>query len=279
MEATYSDFRQRQIDLGPYQLHTIDEGEGPPVVFIHGSPLSSYAFRHQIAALAPRFRVIAPDQLGFGQSSKPVEGAAFTEQADALRRLLDHLALDSFRLVVHNWGGPSGLAAASDRFAQIDQLVLINTTIRPDFAPPVYWRQFTSVTGDLLVVKLNIFRRGLPTMMKAARQPHLRRYYHELLDPIGTRRTMLRLERLEGYAPLMGNVQQALSSASFPALIVWGTPDPYFSKRELMYLHSTFPDAGITEIPGGGHFSMEDAPQALTDALLGFLSHSPSRPK
>lgn len=272
MEAAYSDFAQRRVDLGPYQLHIVDEGEGAPVVLVHGSPLSSYAFRHQIAALASQFRVIAPDLPGFGQSSKPVEGAAFTEQADALRRLLDHLALDSFRLIVHDWGGPSGMAAASDRLAQIKQLVLINTTIRPDFAPPLYWRQFTSVTGNLLIVRLNVFGRGLPTMMKAARQPGVGRYYRELLDPIETRRTILRLERLEGYAPLMRNVQQALTGASFPVLIVWGTPDPYFSKRELAYLRSIFPDADLAEIPGGGHFIMEDAPQALTDALLGFLS-------
>jgi haloalkane dehalogenase len=270
MPPAYSDFAHRQVDTGPYRMHYVDEGDGPPVILVHGSPLSSYSFRHQIAALASRFRVIAPDQPGFGHSSKPAEGVAFKEQADALRRLLDHLALDSFRLVGHDWGGPYGLAAVSDRLSQVRQLALVNTTLRPDFAPPFYWRQFTSITGELLLVKLNVFSRGLPSLMQAARQPDLRQHYREALEPIGTRRTMLRLERLEGYASLMAEVKQALGTAHFPVLIVWGTPDPYFSHRELAYLRSTFPDAAVVKIPGG-HFSMEDAPQALTDALLGFL--------
>ena len=272
MPAAYSNFAQYRVDIGPYQMHYVDEGDGPPVVIVHGSPLSSFSFRHQIEALASQFRVIVPDQLGYGQSSKPVEGVAFKEQANALRRLLDQLDLDSFRLVVHDWGGPSGMAAVSDRIAQVKQLVLVNTTIRPDFVPPFYWRQFTSVTGELLLVKLNIFSRGLPAMMRAARQPDLREYYRAALDPVGTRWTMLRLERLEGYAPLMEEVHRALELINFPVLIVWGTPDQYFSKRELTYLRSIFPNADLSTIPGGGHFAMEDSPQAFTDALAGFLS-------
>ena len=247
------------------------EGSGPPVVLVHGSPLSSFSFRHQIAGLAPHFRVIVPDMLGYGQSGKPEDGVAFAQQAEALRGLLDQLKLDSFRLLVHDWGGPSGMAAVRDRLDQIEQLVLLNTTLRPDFSPPWYWRQFTSITGDLLLVKLNVFSRGLGSMMQAARQPDIRDHYTQALDPLGTRRTMLRLERLEGYAPLMAEVESALKAVDVPALIVWGTPDQYFSKRELVYLQSVFPDADVREIPGGGHFSMEDAPQALTDALLAFF--------
>lgn len=267
-----TDFRQFCVQAGEYRIHYVDEGDGPPVVLVHGSPLSSHSFRHQIAALAPRFRVIVPDQLGFGQSTIPEKGAAFIEQAMALRHFLDHLALDSFRLVLHDWGGPSGMAAVSDRLSQLRQLVLLNTTVRPDFAPPFYWRQFTSITGELLLVKLNVFRRGLPALMQAARRRDVRQYYHELLDPIGTRWTMLRLERLEGYAPLMEEVQQTLRDIDLPVLLIWGTPDPYFSERELAYLQSIFPQVSVARLPGGGHFSMEDAPHALSDALLDFLS-------
>lgn len=259
------------MDVGPYQMVYVDEGDGPPVVIVHGSPLSSFSFRHQINALASQFRVIVPDQLGYGQSSKPEGGVAFKEQADALRLFLDQLALDSFRLVAHNWGGPSGMAAVCDRFDQIEQLVLVNTTIRPDFTPPLYWRQFTSVTGELLLVKMNVFSRGLPFLMRAARQSDVGQHYREMLDPIGTRRTMLRLERLEGYASLMNDVQQALTKSDFPVLIIWGDPDPYFDKRELVWLLSKFPDASLVEIKGGGHFAMEDAPEAFTDALQNFF--------
>jgi haloalkane dehalogenase len=269
--AVYSEFNHRLIEIGATTLHLVDEGSGPPVVLVHGSPLSSFSFRHQIAGLSSRFRVIVPDMLGYGLSSKPEDGVAFREQSHMLRRLLDKLELESFRLLVHNWGGPSGMAAVRDRLDQIEQLVLLNTTLRPDFSPPWYWRQFTSITGDLLLVKLNVFSRGLGTMMQAARQPDIRGYYTQALDPLGTRRTMLRLERLEGYQPLMEEVDAALQAVDIQARIVWGTPDAYFSQHEVDYLQSTFPDADLVEIDGGGHFAMEDAPDALTEALLAFF--------
>ena len=272
--GAYGDFNQHHVEVGPHTLHIVDEGSGPPVVQVHGSPLSSFSFRHQIAGLAPHFRVIVPDMLGYGQSSKPEDGVTFVEQAEALRGLLDNLALDSFRLLVHDWGGPTGMAAVCDRLDHIAQLVLLNTTLRPDFAPPWYWRQFTSITGDLLLVKLNVFSRGLGSMMQAARQPDIGNYYREALDPMGTRRTMLRLERLEGYQPLMEDVEHALKGVDIPSLIVWGTPDQYFSQREMKYLQMVFPDADVVEVPDGGHFVMEDKPQALTNALLTFFDSS-----
>jgi haloalkane dehalogenase len=265
-------FAHHEVRVGSQRIAYVDEGDGPPVVMVHGSPISSTSFREQIAALSPQFRVIAPDQPGFGRSFIPSQGVDFTDQAAALRGLFDHLALDSFRLVVHDWGGPTGMAAVSDRLHHLKQVVFVNTTIRPDFAAPLWSKPLTSVTGELLVVKLNLVSRTLSSMMRSARQPEKRAHYRALLDPLGTRRTMLRLERLEGYAPLMEDVRQALRGTSIPARIIWGTPDTYFSDREIEYLQTGFPGAAVVKIPGGGHFCMEDAPRALGDALIEYLS-------
>jgi haloalkane dehalogenase len=269
--ALYDSFNQRQLAVGPHTIHFVDEGNGPLLVLVHGSPLSSFSFRHQIEALAHRFRVIVPDMLGYGQSSKPENGVAFKEQTQALRGLLDRLTPRSFQMLVHDWGGPSGLAAVRDQLGRIERLVLLNTTLRPEFSPPWYWRQFTAITGELLLVTLNVFSRGLGIMMEAARQPAIRDHYRAALNPVGTRRTMLRLERLEGYALLMEEVEQTLKQVTLPARILWGTPDPYFGQQEQAYLQTVFPDADVVDIPGGGHFAMEDKPQALTDALLDFF--------
>jgi pimeloyl-ACP methyl ester carboxylesterase len=148
----YEAFAQFDATLHGYRMHYVDVGEGPPVVLVHGSPLSSYAFRHQIAALSPRFRVIAPDLLGFGRSEAPKGGASFLQQSQVLRALFDHLDLDSFRLLVHDWGGPIGVSAVADRLERVRQLVLLNTTLRKSFRPPWYWKPFTAAgTGDLLL--------------------------------------------------------------------------------------------------------------------------------
>jgi haloalkane dehalogenase len=243
------------------------------VVLVHGSPISSYAFREQIAALSSRFRVIAPDLLGFGSSQGPEEGASFQQQADMLCALLDHLSLGAFRLVVHDWGGPIGVGCAARRPEQIQQLVLINTTLLADFEPPFYWRPFTvRGVGELLLVRMNVFSRGLPTLMRSAREREVRQAYARPLKEVGLRRSILALERLEGYRELMSQVEEVLPRlAQVPTLIIWGQPDVYFRSNELQRLEKVFPGATVHKIAGGGHFPQEDAPEAVTAALLDFL--------
>jgi haloalkane dehalogenase len=271
--TTYETLPQLDVEVGGFTVHVVDAGAGFPVVLVHGSPTSSFLFRHQIAVLSHRFRVIAPDLLGFGRSDAPRGGAAFREQARVLRGLLDHLGLERYALVGHDWGGPVGMACAIQRPEQVRQLVLVNTSLRANFTPPWYWRAFTApLLGDLLLVKLNVFGRGLPRMMRAARDKSVHARYLRPTWRVDTRRTMLALERLTGYHGLMREVEDALPKMRIPTLILWGLPDVYFRPPEMQRLHVLLPHAQVHPISDGGHFPQEDAPQAVTEALLRFLS-------
>jgi pimeloyl-ACP methyl ester carboxylesterase len=165
------------------------------------------------------------------------------------------------------------MGALVDQLDRVKQLVLVNTTLRSDFRPPFYWKLFTaSRLGDLLLARLNVFGWGLPLMMRAARSAEIRTHYMRHLTVKATRKTVLSLERLEGFAPLMKEVEAALSSGNIATLILWGYPDAYFSKNELKWLKRTLPHAEVHEIPGGGHFPMEDSPESVIDELLRFFS-------
>jgi haloalkane dehalogenase len=243
--GAYETFEQHDVQIGSWRVHYVDTGTGPPVVMVHGSPVSSFAFRQQ----------------------------TFQQQADMLCMLLDHLSLGPYRLIGHDWGGPIGLGCAAKRPERVDQLVLINTTILADFKPPRYWKPFTvRGVGELLLVRINVFSRGLPFLMRSARSPEVRQIYSQPLKTRGLRRTVLALERLEGYDDLMKQVEAALPRLSqIPTLIIWGQPDVYFRPHELQRLKDVFPAAVVREIPDGGHFPQEDAPEAVTAALLDFL--------
>ena len=268
----YEVFAQFDATLHGHRIHYVDVGEGPSVVLVHGSPLSSYAFRHQIAALSPRFRVIAPDLLGFGRSEAPKGGASFLQQSQVLRALFDQLDLDSFRLLVHDWGGPIGVGAVADRLERVRQLVLLNTTLRKSFRPPWYWKLFTADRiGDLLLVRLKLFSRGLPLLLQAAKSRPVRETYAQAMEAEDTRRTILALERQEGFETLVERVERAMQGINVPMLILWGHPDPYFRRSELEQLKIMFPHATVREIAHGGHFSQEDAPETVTHELLAFL--------
>ena len=268
----YDGLPQRDVEIQGFNVHLVEAGAGFPVVLVHGSPTSSILFRHQIAALSNHFRVIAPDLLGFGQSAAPAGGTAFREQAGVLRALLDHLGLERYALLGHDWGGPIAMASAIQRPEQVSRLVLVNTSLRPDFRPPWYWKPFVApLLGELLLVHLNLFGLGLPLMMRAARDKSLHRRHVAPLRRADTRRTVLSLERLTGYAELMREVVDALPRMQVPTLILWGEPDGYFRSPEMQRLHALIPHAELRAIPEGGHFPQEDATEVVSDALLDFL--------
>jgi haloalkane dehalogenase len=271
--ADYDRLPSRRVPVAGGELFTIDVGEGPTVVLVHGSPVSSLEFRGVIARLRSRFRVVAPDMLSFGHSTGPRGGAGFAEQARALRGLLDALELERFDFVGHDWGGPSGLAAVAERPEQVDRLVLTNTSILADFRPPLFWRPVVAPgIGELALVHANLMGRMLPLTLRAAgRDRELRHRYLSLLATPETRRTMLRLERLDGYEVVCRRIWRALPRMPGSRLLLWGSGDPYF-RREYRRLEAAIPGLRRIMVPGGGHFAAEDAPEAMSLHVERFLT-------
>jgi haloacetate dehalogenase len=84
--------------------HYLDSGNGPVVVLLHGFPETSFAWRFQIPALAEKFRVIAPDLRGYGETDKPASGYDKRNMAQDLIALLDELGIEKIALVGHDRG-------------------------------------------------------------------------------------------------------------------------------------------------------------------------------
>src|SRR5579883_819219 len=100
---------------GGIKMHYVDEGEGAPVVFVHGNPWWSFGFRDLMAEAKKTRRVVAFDHVGMGLSAKPgADQYSFTLQSrlEDMERLLDFLKLERITLVVHDWGGMIGCAWA-----------------------------------------------------------------------------------------------------------------------------------------------------------------------
>lgn len=121
-------FASRWMEVGDGRMHYLDEGAGRPVVFVHGAPAWSFLWRGAIRALRDRHRCIVPDLLGYGLSEQP-HGFSYhpREQARCLAALLAHLDVRDATLVVHDWGGPIGLAWALEQPGRVRDVVLFNT--------------------------------------------------------------------------------------------------------------------------------------------------------
>ncbi|HEU4563243.1 MAG TPA: alpha/beta fold hydrolase [Gemmatimonadaceae bacterium] len=269
-------FASHWFDSADGRMHYVDEGAGTPVVFVHGTPTWSFLWRHLIARLAPRHRVIAVDHLGFGLSEKPP--AAPYEPADHARRLvalLDSLDLSGATLVVHDFGGPIGLAAAlgrSDRFARI---ALFNSWLWPLGDDPAIARGARlagSRLGRLLYRHLNFPVKVLmPKVMgnRSALTPEVHRHY---AAPLATPD-----ERMGAWAfarSLLGAgswfeelwAQRARLRLK-PVLLLWGMKDPTFGPDYLARWRRELPEAEVHTFPSSGHFVPEEAP-AEAGAIL-----------
>jgi haloalkane dehalogenase len=120
----------RQLD--GLRLAHIDEGDGPPVVFLHGEPTWSFLWRKVIGPVRDAgYRCIAPDLPGFGRSDKPVEidWYSYDRHTAAMASLFEQLDLQDATIVVHDWGGPIGLRLAVDQPERISRIVVLDTGI------------------------------------------------------------------------------------------------------------------------------------------------------
>src|SRR6201996_5022309 len=112
------------------RLAYLDEGEGPPVVFLHGEPTWSFLWRKVIPPVRDAgYRAVAPDLLGFGRSDKPTDIGWYTydRHTAAVAALVEELDLHDATVVVHDWGGPIGLRVAVDQPDRIGRIVVLDT--------------------------------------------------------------------------------------------------------------------------------------------------------
>jgi pimeloyl-ACP methyl ester carboxylesterase len=107
-------------EVGDIRVHWVTAGAGEPVVLLHGWPQTWYEWRHLIPLLAGRYRVIAPDLRGWGETERPAGGYEVATAAADIARLLDHLGVGAAHVIGHDWGTPIGYylaATARDRVA------------------------------------------------------------------------------------------------------------------------------------------------------------------
>ena len=278
-------YEPRFVDAGEISLHYVDEGppDAPPLLFVHGNPTWSYLWRRPIAELSARgHRCVAFDHMGFGRSDKPPQLSAYSleRHIENAISLIDALNLSDVTLVAHDWGGPIGLGALLERRDRLRAVVLMNTWAweLPSFLPP-FLREFrTEGLGEILALGGNLFVESIPggmrrrdadpLMMEAYRAPFPD--YWSRAGTLAFQREIPLTER-DRSAPLMASIHERLPDLTVPVLLVWGMRDPVFQPVFLEQWRELFPEAATVELDDASHFLVEDSPDAVTEAIEGFL--------
>jgi haloalkane dehalogenase len=273
-------FRSRWYAAPAGRLHYVDEGQGRPVVFVHGTPTWSFEFRHLVRGLTATHRCLAPDHLGFGLSDKPRDWPyRVADHADNLRRLLDDLAVSDVTLVVHDFGGPIGLAWALDHPDRVRSLVLLNTFMwrldEPRFRRVS--RFVASPLGRFLYLRLNFSPRVILRQAMRDRRHFTAAIHRHYLRPFPTPADRMGAWTLGRELSDAGDWYDGLwrrrnRIAGRPALIVWGLEDVAFRRKELDRFRALFPAARTVELAGVGHFPHEERPDEVLGHLRAFLA-------
>jgi pimeloyl-ACP methyl ester carboxylesterase len=256
-----------------------DEGEGVPVLFLHGFPDSSSLWRHQIPALVGAgMRAIAPDLRGFGESDKPeaVEDYAIARSVADMVAVLDALGVERAHVVGHDWGAGLAWALAAYVRARVDRLVVMsvghpNTLRQPSIEQrEKAWYQllflFTGVAEALIQRDdWKLFRE----MLGDARDRD--RYIADLSRPGAL------TSGLNWYRANATPAQELERTRPFPAVHVptmglWSSGDNYLTEDGMLRSgeHVTG-DWRYERIEGAGHWLQLDAPERVNELLLDFL--------
>lgn len=279
------------------RYHYIDEGQGPPVVMVHGNPSWSIYYRNLVEALSPTHRCIVPDHIGCGFSDKPDDSAyAYTlsQRIEDLTSLLASLNLsEPITLVVHDWGGAIGMGYATRHPEKIARLVILNTaafhqhTAKPGAIPPALQLGRNTRLGAWLIHQHNAFSIAaswvgckIHPMSRALRQAYQLPYNtpdHRLATlrfvqdiPLSPNDPAFEtLSKIEDQLALFENT---------PMLICWGMKDFVFDKDFLSVWEARFPQADVYRFLEGGHYILEDASEEVIPLIESFLSGETMQP-
>jgi haloalkane dehalogenase len=271
------DFQPNYLDQDGLRMHYLDEGEGDPVLLLHGEPTWSFLYRKMIPPLARVARCIAPDYFGFGRSDKPTERAwySYERHVASIARLAEQLDLRRITLVVQDWGGPVGFRFAVENPERVTKIVVMNTGIGAR-APNDEWLRVQSfmrrvgteiVAGQL--IRLSLVQPTTDEIIAAYDAPF----------PVPESRIgivqfpeLVATSADHPSAPAMLVVRDRLREFDRPALVLFGDSDPIFSRRAAEVMAELLPNAELDPpVEGAGHFLQEDRGEHLGERIAAWL--------
>lgn len=272
-------FKSNWAELSDGRMHYVDEGSGPPAVFVHGTPTWSFEYRHVIRAASDSSRCIAADHLGFGLSDRPRQ-ASYTPEAHSarLREFVDGLGLDRFALVVHDYGGPIGLPLALE--GRVTRLVILNSWMWPFDDHKEMSKRARLVSGALgrwMYRKLNASLRLLMPSAYADRSRLTKSIHRQYLEPFRNPDDRVLVlwplaRALLASSAFYGKLCSQIDTLrAIPTSIIWGLKDSAFRPDQLERWRKELPDAAVLALENAGHWPHEEAPAEVAEVIAAFL--------
>ena len=271
-------FESHYLEVHGSQIHYIDEGEGDPIVFLHGNPTSSYLWRNIIPYLTPHTRCIAPDLIGMGRSDKPDLAYGYLDSYAYLEGFLKKMNLENVTLVIHDWGSGLGFNYAFNHQDQIKGIAFMEALYKPgdlSLMPKriqTFMKLIRSRFGNWMMAGvMNLFvKKMIPNgVVRELSKAELEAYAR----PFPTLKSRKPVRRWPQEIPFEGkpaaihrivtNYAEWLKSTNLPMVCFYADPGMMIQARDVEYIRTHFQNTRLVPIGKGLHFVQEDQPHNI----------------
>jgi haloalkane dehalogenase len=276
-------FASHWLKIDGHQYHYLDEGQGEPLLMVHGNPTWSFAWRRLVKQLSKSYRVIAVDHMGCGLSDKPQDYPyTLATHVANLKTLIQELDLQHITLFAHDWGGAIGMGAAVDLPERFSKFVLMNTAaFRSREIPLRIAVCRIPLLGAWGVRGLNLFSGAAISMAVEKHERMTAEVKAGFLGPYNNWQNRVAVHRFVQDIPLkpshpsyqtLVHVEEGLAQfQGHPLLLIWGERDWCFTTNFLDEFERRFPQAETLRIPDAGHYVFEDAHEVMLPRIEQFL--------
>ena len=276
-------FESKFFDVRGSKMHYVEQGEGEPILFLHGNPTSSYLWRNIIPHVSTHGRCIAPDLIGMGRSDKPDLEYRFFEHMNYVEGFIEQLELENITLVIHDWGSALGFHYATHHQDNVKAIAFMEAILKPipswDVFPESFKEIFqafrTEGVGWDLIVNKNIFvEKILPGgILRELSEEEMNVYRAPYTEP-SARKPLWRWPNeipIEGepsdIAELVGNYNEKLVEWDVPKLLLYAEPGALLQRPAVEWCEVHLKNLTSINLGNGKHFLQEDHPHAIGEAL------------
>ncbi|MBS0377538.1 MAG: alpha/beta hydrolase [Proteobacteria bacterium] len=255
-------------------VHHSVVGDGPPLVFVHGTPFSSHVWHRIAPHFTDRYRVHRYDLLGYGRSHKSAgQDVSLGVQDVLLAELFAHWGLEHATVVAHDFGGATALRAHLLQGLEYERLMLIDPVAVSPWGSP-----FVRHVRD----HENAFARAPAYIHDAIVSAYIRGAAHRRLSDAELAPYVEPWSGTDGQAAFYRQIAQMdqrytdeiesrLSAVRCPTVILWGAQDQWIPLERGRKLQQLITGSQLHEVADAGHLVQEDSPEAIVAALFGFL--------
>lgn len=250
---------EKQIDLCGVKFCYSVEGEGLPVVLMHGWGCNHTTLASIENFLVPDFKVYNVDFPGFGKSSEPEDVWGVEDYTRLMEKFFEAEKIENPILLGHSFGGRVGILLASR--LKIRKLILVDAAgIKPRRTLAYYYKVYT----------YKAVRHTLPLLFGKAKAEELLNKYRKKVGSSDYSQASQKMRMIMSRV-VNEDLKYALPKIKCPTLLVWGTNDTATPISDARKMEKLIPDAGLVEFPGIGHYSFLENPYQFRAVINSFL--------